>query len=143
MKIDRFLEGFTALHEEPGDIATPILIPGDLDPHERHDRFTRYIGAELRLFGLGSAGGGWQIRAYDEDDEADEGEVIYSIIDADVTELEAGMAMIRLQLVELGCPSGTLIQYGENEDRWDGERWHFGEPRSSDDENHEPWRGKR
>ncbi len=34
MKIDRFLHGFDALNEYPGDIATPILIPGDLDPHE-------------------------------------------------------------------------------------------------------------
>ena len=138
--IERFLAGFTALNEHPGDIATPILIPGDLDPFERHDRFTRYIDAELRLTGLGSAGGGWQIRAYDEDDEEDEGEVAYSMIDADVTQLDAGLALIREQLVELGCPPGTLVQHGEIEDRWDGERWHFGEARSSDDDDTEPWR---
>lgn len=140
--IERFLEGFTALNEYPGEIATPILIPGDLDPFERHDRFTRYLDAELRLTGLGSAGGGWQIRAYDEDDEEDEGEIVYSMIDADVTDLEAGMALIREHLVELGCPPGTLVQYDVREDRWDGERWLRGEARSCDDDDSEPWRDK-
>jgi hypothetical protein len=136
--IDRFLEGFKALHEYPGDICTPILIPGDIDPHERHYRFTLYIDAELRLSGLGRAGGGWQIRAYDEDDE--EGRALYSMIDADVTDLESGCAMIRAELVELGCPPGTLLQHGDCEDRWDGASWHRGEPRSIDEDDAEPWR---
>lgn len=135
MKIDQFLEGFTALHEEPGDIYTPILLPGDFDSFERHDRFTLHIDAELRMTGLGSAGGGSSISArdVDEDDDGDddgEWEVIYSIIDADVTELDPGRALIRLHLAELGCPAGTLVQFGEHEDRWDGERWHLAEDRS-------------
>ncbi|MCW3846706.1 hypothetical protein OF829_05605 [Sphingomonas sp. LB-2] len=134
MKIDRFLEGFTALHEEPGDIYTPILLPGDFDPFERHKRFTLHIDAELRMTGLGSAGGGSSISARDVDeDDEDEGdgwEVIYSIIDADVTDLDAGRALIRLHLAELGCPPGTLVQFGEHEDRWDGECWHLAEDRS-------------
>ena len=138
MKIERFLVGFTALHEEPGDIPTPILLPGDLDPFERHARFTVYIDAELRLTGLGSAGGGWQIQSLD---ERDEWQVEYSIIDADVTDLEAGLALIRLHLVELGCPPGTLVQYDALEDRWDGERWQRGEARSSDEEDQSPWKG--
>jgi hypothetical protein len=132
--IERFLQGFTALHEEPGDIHTPILLPGDFDPHERHERFGLYIDAELRMTGLGSAGGGWSISAceVDEDDPEAEREwrVLYSIIDADVTELEAGRALIRLHLAELGCPPGTLLQYEDREDRWDGERWHLGDARS-------------
>ncbi|MCX8477871.1 MAG: hypothetical protein MT490_18950 [Sphingomonas sp.] len=126
--IDRFLEGFNALHEYPGDIPTPILLAGDFDPHERHDRWGLHIDAELRMVGLGSAGGGWQISTGDED--GDDWEVAYSIIDADVTDLELGCALIRLQLAELGCPPGTLLQHGDFEDRWDGERWHLGEARS-------------
>lgn len=137
--IERFLEGFTALNEYPGDIATQILIPGDLDPHERHYHFTAYIDAELRLTGLGSAGGGWQIRDYLDADD-DEGRVAYSMIDADVTNLETGCALIRAQLTELGCPPGTLLQYHDREDRWDGERWHLGEARSYDEDDQEPWR---
>ena len=134
---ERFLEGFTALHEYPGDICTPILIPGDLDPHQRHDRFGIYLDAELRMAGLGSAGGGWQIQSLDDEDAW---QVDYSIIDAEVTELEAGLACIQLHLVELGCPPGTLIQYDECEDRWDGECWHRGEARSSDEDDQSPWR---
>ncbi len=138
--IDRFLEGFKALHEYPGDISTPILIPGDLDPHERHYRFGIHIDAELRLAGLGSAGGGWQIQSIDDDEIW---HVDYSIIDTDVTELESGLALIQLHLVELGCPPGTLVQYDDREDRWDGERWNRGEARSSDEDDQYPWRDGR
>jgi hypothetical protein len=142
MKIDRFLVGFTALHEEPGDIYTPILLPGDFDPFERQARFTQYIDAELRMTGLGSAGGGSaiQFRDGDEDDDDDGPEdgqwrVLYSIIDTDVTDLDAGRELIRLHLAELGCPAGTLLQFDDREDRWDGERWHLAETRSIDEDN--------
>lgn len=139
--IDRFLAGFTALHEEPGDIYTPILLPGDFDPHQRHARFTVYVDAELRMTGLGSAGGGSAIQARDYDDDGDDygggpddWYVLYSIIDADVTDLEPGRAVIREQLADLGCPPGTLVQFDDHEDRWDGERWHLAEPRSIDED---------
>ena len=140
MKIDSFLVGFTALHEEPGDIYTPILLPGDFDPFERQARFTQYIDAELRMTGLGSAGGGSAIQFLDEDDNEDEDggdqwRVLYSIIDTDVTDLDAGRDLIRMQLAELGCPAGTLLQFDDREDRWDGERWHLAETRSIDEDN--------
>jgi hypothetical protein len=139
MKIDSFLIGFTALHEEPGDIYTPILLPGDFDPFERQARFTQYIDAELRMTGVGSAGGGSAIQFLDEDDEDERGDgqwrVLYSIIDTDVTDLDAGRALIRVQLAELGCPAGTLLQFDDREDRWDGERWHLAETRSIDEDN--------
>jgi hypothetical protein len=140
MKIDSFLIGFTALHEEPGDIYTPILLPGDFDPFERQARFTQYIDAELRMTGLGSAGGGSAIQFLDEDDNEDEDggdqwRVLYSIIDTDVTDLDAGRELIRMQLAELGCPAGTLLQFDDREDRWDGERWHLAETRSIDEDN--------
>lgn len=140
MKIDSFLIGFTALHEEPGDIYTPILLPGDFDPFERQARFTQYIDAELRMTGLGSAGGGSAIQFLDDDDDDKDGEwhVLYSIIDTDVTDLDAGRALIRVQLAELGCPAGTLLQFDDREDRWDGERWHLAEMRSIDEENLDP-----
>jgi len=142
MKIDRFLAGFTALHEEPGDIYTPILLPGDFDPFERQARFTQYIDAELRMTGLGSAGGGSAIQFLDEDEDDEGGDdqwrVLYSIIDTDVTDLDAGRALIRVQLAELGCPAGTLLQFDDREDRWDGERWHLAEARSIDEENLDP-----
>jgi len=140
MKIDSFLVGFTALHEEPGDIYTPVLLPGDFDPFERQARFTQYIDAELRMTGLGSAGGGSAIQFLDEDDNEDEDggdkwRVLYSIIDTDVTDLDAGRDLIRMQLAELGCPAGTLLQFDDREDRWDGERWHLAETRSIDEDN--------
>ncbi len=137
--IDRFLEGLTALNDYPGDIYTPILIPGDFDPHERHYRWGLHIDAELRMTGLGSAGGGWQIQTGE--DEDGDWEIAYSIIDADVTELDRGLALIRLHLAELGCPAGTLLQYGDREDRWDGERWHLGEGRTIYEDDQEPWQG--
>ena len=144
MKIDPFLIGFTALHEEPGDIYTPILLPGDFDPFERHARFTQYIDAELRMTGLGSAGGGSAIQFRDDggddgdEDNDDHWHVLYSIIDTDVTDLDAGRELIRLNLTELGCPAGTLLQFDDHEDRWDGERWHLAEVRSIDEDSLDP-----
>jgi hypothetical protein len=130
--IDRFLTGLDALLEEPADAEfVTIALPGDLDPHERHYRFTMHIDAELRFARLGSAGGGSAISALDDDDEW---RTAFSLIDADTTDLERGRALMRHELAELGAPPGTLIQYDDQEDRWDGEAWHLGEDRSFDED---------
>lgn len=128
----RFLTGLDALLREPDSTEfVTIALPGDLDPHERHYQFTMHLDAELRLAGLGSAGGGSAISSLDDDDEW---RTAYSLIDADATDLEPARALMRLHLAELGCPAGTLIQYDGFEDRWDGEAWHLGEDRSFDED---------
>ena len=56
------------------------------------------------------------------------------MIDVEATDVAGARALLRLHLPELGCPPGTLIQYDDLEDRWDGERWQLGEARSIDEE---------
>ncbi|HEX4695075.1 hypothetical protein [Sphingomonas sp.] len=56
------------------------------------------------------------------------------ILDAHVTELDKGLALMREHLAELGCPPRTLVQFDDCEDRGDGERWLVAEPRSIDEE---------
>jgi len=68
MKIDRFLEGFTALDDYPGDTPASILLPG-YSIRSNGMSASRCIHAELRLTGLGSAGGGGSVIARDEGDD--------------------------------------------------------------------------
>lgn len=105
----------------------PVLFPEELDPFERHGRYGMYLDAELRLAGLGTAGGGTYLMLADEDGAVEQ---VYCLLDTDATDVDAARALLHLNLPELGCPVGTLVQYGEFEDRWDGERWITGEPRS-------------
>ncbi|MDT8759274.1 hypothetical protein MZO42_11250 [Sphingomonas psychrotolerans] len=131
--IERFLPGLAGKMEDP-EVYEPMLVvvPGDLDPFDRHYRFSIHIDAELRLAGLGcSTGGGTLYRNVDfESDEEGEDEIVSTILDVEATDVDGARALIRLHMPELGAPEGTLVQYGEYEDRFDGERWHLGEPRS-------------
>lgn len=103
-----------------------VLLPGNLDPGDRHDRYAAMLDAELRLAGLGAVtGGGTMMR--DDDDADGEPVVLFCGIDADVHDLDAGRAMLRDILPELDCPRGTLLQYRVDDDaccdRYDGETW--------------------
>jgi hypothetical protein len=131
--IERFLHGLREKMEDPDVYETmTVVVPGDLDPFDRHYRFSIHIDAELRLAGLGcSVGGGTLYRNMDfESDEESEDEIVSCILDVDATDIDGARALIRLHMPELGAPEGTLVQYGDYEDRFDGERWHLGEPRT-------------
>jgi len=133
MKIDRFLHGLREKMEDPDDVEyMTVVVPGDLDPFDRHYRFSIHVDAELRLAGLGCSVGGGTL-FYENDDEEAEDEIACCILDVDATDVDGARALLRLHLPELGCPEGTLVQYGDLEDRYDGERWHLGEPRSIDE----------
>lgn len=138
--IDRFLQGLLEKMEDPDDCTfMTVVIPGDLDPFDRHYRFSVYIDAELRLAGLGcSVGGGTLFYELDEDDD-DEGEergpesepdIAFCILDVDATDVSGARDLLRRELPELGAPAGTLVQWDTFEDRYDGESWHLREPRS-------------
>jgi hypothetical protein len=132
--IDRFLDDrLRAKMEDPDDVEyMSVIVPGDLDPFDRHYRFSIHIDAELRLAGLGcSEGGGTMLSVEDEDGES---EILFCVCDVDATDVEGARALLRLHLPELGCPEGTLIQYGEDrEDRFDGSDWELAQPRTFDE----------
>jgi hypothetical protein len=104
-------------------------VPGDLDPFDRLYRFGIHIDAELRLAGLGCSVGGGTL--FSEEDEDDESEILFCVLDVDATDVVGARALLQLHLPELGCPDGTLIQYGEGlEDRYDGKGWALAQPRT-------------
>lgn len=129
MVIERFLDGLAAKMEEPLDTRyMMIMLPEDLDPMERHFRYSVSLDAELRLAGLGCSEGGATMMG----EEAEDGtrDVLFTVVDVDATDVDAARALLRLHLPELGCPRGTLVQYDELEDRYDGARWTLAQPLS-------------
>lgn len=130
MKIERFLEGLHEKMQDPDDVEyMTVIVPGDLDPFDRHYRFSIHIDAELRLTGLGCSVGGGTM--FSEEDEDGESEILYCVCDVDATDVDGARALLRLHLPELGCPEGTLIHYGEDlEDRYEGETWVLAQPRT-------------
>ncbi|MBO9622101.1 MAG: hypothetical protein J7500_05255 [Sphingomonas sp.] len=135
--IERFLEGLGPMMEDPLDTEyLAVILPGDLDPFERHYRYCVTLDAELRLAGLGcSQGGGTMLGAEDAEGER---ETLFCVVDIDAIDVDGARALLRIHLPELGCPPATLIQYGDHEDRWDGERWHLGEARTSYEDDPSP-----
>jgi hypothetical protein len=128
--IERFLDGIRDKLEDPDDVEyMAVLLPEHLDPLVRHYRYSMILDAELRLADLGCALGGGHLLG--DEDEDGESEIAYSVLDVDAVDIDGVRALLRNHLPELGCLRGTLIQYGEElEDRYDGEAWHLGEPRS-------------
>ncbi|MBB5711986.1 hypothetical protein [Sphingomonas xinjiangensis] len=114
--IERFLTGLAAKMQEPLDTQyMMIVLPEDLDPMERHLRYSVSLDAELRLAGLGCSEGG---------------ATMLSEADVDATDIDRARALLRLHLPELGCLRGTLVQFDQLEDRWDGEHWLLAQPLS-------------
>jgi hypothetical protein len=128
--IERFLEGLHEKMQDPDDVEyMTVIVPGDLDPWDRIYRFSIHIDAELRLTGLGCSVGGGTL--FGEEDEDGESEILFCVCDVDATDVDGARALLRLHLPELGCPEGTLIQYGDElEDRYDGEDWVLAQPRT-------------
>lgn len=129
MVIERLLAGLAAKMEEPLDTRyMMIVLPEDLDPMERHLRYSVSLDAELRLAGLGCSEGGATMLS--EENAQGARDVLFTVVDVDATDVDRARALLRLHLPELGCPVGTLIQYDELEDRFDGERWLLAQPLS-------------
>ncbi|MCD2323411.1 hypothetical protein LQ953_05205 [Sphingomonas sp. IC-56] len=127
--IERFLTGLAAKMQEPLDTRyMMIVLPEDLDPMERHLRYSVSLDAELRLAGLGCSEGGATMLS--EENAHGARDVLFTVVDVDATDVDRARALLRLHLPELGCPVGTLIQYDELEDRYDGERWLLAQPLS-------------
>jgi hypothetical protein len=132
--IERFLAGLEAKLNDPVRCTyMTVVIPGNIDPLQRHYRFSVYVDAELRLANLGcSVGGGTLYRELETGDE-DDLEIVCCVLDVDATDVAGARALLREHLPELGATVGTLVQYGDREDRFDGSAWHLDEPRSIED----------
>lgn len=129
MMIERFLYGLAAKMAEPLDTQyMMVVLPEDIDPMERHLRYSVSLDAELRLAGLGCSEGGATMLS--EEDADGRRTPLFTVVDVDATDIDRARALLRLHLPELGCPKGTLVQYDQLEDRFDGERWLLAQPLS-------------
>ncbi|MXO70651.1 hypothetical protein [Alteraurantiacibacter buctensis] len=131
--IERFLEPIRDCLLDPlyGSYMA-VVIPGDLDPFERHYGVSIHLDAELRLARAGTSDGGGTLY-FEADDESDEDEQSFTIIDIDATDVARTRAILRLHLPELGVPDGTLIQFGQREDRLEHGQWLLDQPRTVPD----------
>jgi hypothetical protein len=86
-----------------------VMIPGDIQPLARGERFEDPLEEVLQAAGLGNvSGGGSQL-----DDPYPDGRprVAYCGIDIDVVDLDRALAAIRQKLGELDAPEGTEVHY--------------------------------
>ena len=82
--IERFLHGLSEKMEDPDDCSyMTVVVPGDIDPLERHHRFSVHVDAELRLTGLGCSVGGGTLFYERDDDGEGEDEIAFCILDVD------------------------------------------------------------
>jgi hypothetical protein len=128
--IERFLHGLREKMQDPDHAtAMTVILPGDMDPLDRHYGLSAWLDAELRLDGLGCSNGGGTLYLEAPDGEP---ETCVCIIDVDATDIDGARALLRLHLPELGAPVGTMVQWHALEDSFDGTRWRLAEPRSLD-----------
>jgi hypothetical protein len=86
-----------------------VMIPGDIQPIAREERFGEPLGAALQDAGLGKvSGGGSQL-----DDPYPYGSprVEFCGIDIDVIDRDRARSLLRQKLVELRAPSGTELHF--------------------------------
>jgi hypothetical protein len=111
------------------EVETPafifVVLPGDLEPDDRHARYEEPLDAELQLAGIGGvSGGGTGLGEENADGSRD---IEFSGIDVDVTNLDAGLELLRVHLPILGCPPNTRLEYSNGGvglfDEYDGEHW--------------------
>ena len=86
-----------------------VMIPGDIQPLVRGERFEDPLADELHAAGLGNvSGGGSQL-----DDPYPDGRprVAFCGIDIDVVDRDRALGAIRKKLVDLDAPAGTEVHY--------------------------------
>ncbi len=109
-----------------------VMIPGDIQPLVRGERFEDPLDDALQAVELGNvSGGGSQL-----DDPYPDGRprVAFCGIDIDVVERDRALDVVRGKLTELDAPEGTEIHYTVEtvmlQDRFANGAWDRGLPRT-------------
>jgi len=85
-----------------------IKIPMDLEPEDRMAIYANPLDAALSKDGLGAITGGGSM----ENEEGDG--VAWSGVDAELYDVEKGVALLRSELVRIKAPLGTMLVYELN-----------------------------
>ena len=109
-----------------------LKIPGDVDPVQRGERFSRPIEAALAGRALGEvSGGGSSLGAPDAQGRT---AIEFCGIDIDVADRDAALVVLRELVPTLGAPVGTELHYTRagrpRRDRFDAAGWVLDEPRT-------------
>ena len=102
-----------------------VVIPDQIAPLERSDKYEAPLDAELKLAGLGVvSGGGTLMSAPDQNGNCS---IEWCGVDVDTTDVKCGRELLRTHLPQLGCPAGTELEYNVDGlpyiDRYDGQNW--------------------
>ena len=117
---------------EAGDETVLVFIhlPEPLEPEEREARYADPLDAKLRVANLGFVSGGGALQ--DAPDENGHRAILWGGVDADVYDLDAGRALLRDHLPELGCLAGTRLQFEDAAEHWEdvfnGDEWTLYQP---------------
>lgn len=126
----RTLLGFRSQVERAQTDLIYVCMPGDIDPMDRHVHLEDALDTELKLSGIGYISGGGSMLGEELPDGTET--VEFCGIDVEVTDVDAGRALLREHLPRLGCPLGTVLQYrlsGERrQDEYDGAGWALARP---------------
>jgi hypothetical protein len=86
-----------------------VKIPEAIMPIERGTKYEDPLDAALKAEKVGEvSGGGSQLTKADENGKRD---IAWVGIDVDLTDFERGLPILKTQLIRLGVPKGTLLEY--------------------------------
>jgi hypothetical protein len=95
--------------QEPTTQLIYIKIPAPIEPLERAERFEDPLEEVLERTGVGEiSGGGSLLSAPDADGRRT---IEYCGIDVDVTDLAAGLELLRTEMRRLEAPAGTSLEF--------------------------------
>ena len=104
-----------ALHSALGQDATQFVfvrIPETLQPLERAAKYEDPLNVALKKHGVGEvSGGGSQLSEPDKDGKRS---IEWIGIDVDLTNFEKGLPVLKRELLRLGAPRSTVLEYSRD-----------------------------
>jgi len=89
-----------------------VKIPEQIEPIARGEKYEDPLDAFLKGKGLGEvSGGGTMMSAPDKDGKK---KIEYVGLDVDLSDFNGGLPILKEELIRLGVPKGTVLEYTRN-----------------------------
>jgi hypothetical protein len=89
-----------------------VKIPEDIMPIARGEKYEDPLDAFLKEKGVGEVSGGGTMQS--KPDANGHKKILYVGVDVDLTNFEVGFPLLKNELIKLGVPLGTVLQYTRN-----------------------------
>jgi hypothetical protein len=89
-----------------------VKIPEDIMPIARGEKYEDPINAFLKKNNVGEVSGGGTMQS--KPDANGHRRILYVGVDVDLTNFEQGLPLLKNELVKVGAPPGTVLQYTRN-----------------------------